>query len=194
MPERRWPWKGTPANAAVTTPGQPFEPAGEQEARDEIKLSETTKQSLSLAESVVSCPSNSSSGTGTASTTPPTSVTSEGDSSGEKQTENCANRKRRAWWSTGNTTVVRINLGKVKVGATCWGGSRGRGGSSGLPSTKVAIRRFRYGSSAYNNHTLLDLSVDGGDTVLGGGGGGGRPRLVIRYIGKHELYVFIKAC
>jgi len=24
--------------------------------------------------------------------------------------------------------------------------------------------------------------------------GGVRPRLVIRYIGKHELYVFIKAC
>jgi len=102
-PERRWPWKGTPANAAVTTPGPPGQPAGEQEARDEIKLSETTKQSLSLAESVVSCPSNASSGTGTASTTPPTSVTSEDDSSGEKQTENGANRKRRAWWSTGNS-------------------------------------------------------------------------------------------
>jgi hypothetical protein len=102
--ERRWPWKRTPANAAVTTPGQPVELAGEQEARDEqTKLLETTKQSLSLAESVVSCPSSSSLGAGTGSTTPPTSVTSEGDSSGEKQTEKGANGKRRAWWSTGNS-------------------------------------------------------------------------------------------
>jgi hypothetical protein len=102
-PERRWPWKGTSANAAVTTPGQPVEPAAEEEARDQTKLSEATKQSLSLAESAMSCPSSSSSGTGTASTTPPTSVTSEGDSSGEKQTEKGANRKRPAWWSTGSS-------------------------------------------------------------------------------------------
>lgn len=102
-PERRWPWKGTgtPASDAVTTtPGRPVEPAGEQEAEDETKLSETTKQSLSFVESVMSCQSSSSSGAGTGSTTPPTSVTSEGDSGGEKQTEKGANIKRRAWWRT----------------------------------------------------------------------------------------------